>query len=333
MRINRLGKNGVACNYVNTTLVAIFEPHAKSQIEIMKRIFYLTTFSLLFLISGLFGQTTSLRQQIENITKNQQADIGVSISGIENNDALSINGNKSYPLMSVFKFPIALYVLQQVDKGKLDINQKIFITKGDVTPKTWSTIRDKYPNGNTELSLAEILTYTVSQSDNIGCDILLKLVGGPIAVQNYIINIGITGFVIKVNEEEMRGDFDSQRINTATPIATAQLLKIFYTRNILTKKSTEFLKKIMTEASTGNDRIKGQLPKETSVAHKAGTSDTNEEGLTIATNDVGVVSLPNGKHFAISIFVSNSKESSDTNAKIISDISKLMWDYFTGTTE
>lgn len=299
----------------------------------MKRTFYLTTISLLFLISYSFGQTTSLRQQIENITKNLQADIGVSISGIEDTDTLTINGNKSYPLMSVFKFPIALYVLQQVDKGKLDINQKIFITKSDVAPKTWSTIREKYPNGNIELSLSEILTYTVSQSDNIGCDILLKLVGGPIAVQNYIDSIGITGFVIKVNEEEMRGDFDSQRINTATPIAATQLLKFFYTKNILTKKSTDFLKKIMTETSTGNDRIRGQLPKETSVAHKTGTSDTNEEGLTIATNDVGVVTLPNGKHFAISVFVSNSKESSDTNAKIISGISKLAWDYYTVTIE
>jgi beta-lactamase class A len=303
------------------------------QTEIMKRRFYLTAILLLFLISGSFSQKTSLRRQIENIIKNYHSEIGVSISGIENNDTMSINGNKNYPLMSVFKFPIALYVLQQVDKGKLDINQKIFITKSDVAPKTWSPIREKYPSGNIDLSLAEILTYTVSQSDNIGCDILLKLVGGAVAVQNYIDKIGITGFVIKVNEEKMRGDFGSQRINTATPNAATQLLKIFYTKNILTKKSEDFLKKIMTETSTGNDRIKGQLPKEISVAHKTGTSDTNEEGLTIATNDIGIVTLPDGKHFAISVFVSNSKESNDTNAKIISDISKLTWDYFKGMTE
>lgn len=299
----------------------------------MKRTFYLTNILFLFFISGSYAQTISLRRQIENIIGKKQAYIGVSISAIEDNDTLSVNGNESYPLMSVFKFPIALCALQQVDKGKLDINQKILITKSDIMPGTWSPIREKYPNGNIELSLAEILNYTVSQSDNIGCDILLKLIGGPIAVQDYINKIGITGFVIKVNEEEMRKGFDIQRINTATPFAATQLLKSFYTRNILTKKSTDFLKKIMTETSTGNDRIKGQLPKETSVAHKTGTSDTNEEGLTIATNDIGVVTLPNGKHFAISIFVSNSKENSDTNAKTISDISKLTWEYFIGKTE
>ena len=126
----------------------------------------------------------------------------------------------------------------------------------------------------------------------------------------------------------MRGDFERQRINTATPISTTQLLKIFYTKNILTKRSADFLKKILTETSTGNDRIKGQLPKEIAVAHKTGTSDTDEEGFTIATNDIGVVTLPSGKHFAISVFVSNSKENSDTNAKIIAEISKLTWNYF-----
>lgn len=299
----------------------------------MRITFWLTTILILLFTSHSFAQTDSLRKKIENIIATKKAEVGVSISSIENSDTLSVNGENIYPLMSVFKFPIALFVLKQVDKGKLDINQKILITKSDVAPKTWSTIREKYPNGNIKLSLAEILTYTVSQSDNIGCDILLKLVGGPIAVQNYIDNIGIQGFVIKVNEEKMREDFASQRINTATPIASTQLLKIFFTKNILTKKNTDFLKKIMTETSTGNDRIRGQLPKETSVAHKTGTSDTNEEGVTIATNDIGVVTLPNGKHFAISVFVSNSKESNDTNAKIISDISKLAWDYFAGTSK
>jgi beta-lactamase class A len=66
----------------------------------------------------------------------------------------------------------------------------------------------------------------------------------------------------------------------------------------------------------------------TLVAHKPGTSDTNEQGVTAAVNDIGIVTLPNAKHFAISVFVSNSKENGETNEKIIADISKLTWDYF-----
>ncbi len=84
----------------------------------------------------------------------------------------------------------------------------------------------------------------------------------------------------------------------------------------------------MTATSTGVNRIKGRLPAGTPVAHKTGTSDTNAEGVTAAINDIGIVTLPNGEHVAISVFVANSKESNATNEKIIADIAKLVWDHF-----
>jgi beta-lactamase class A len=84
----------------------------------------------------------------------------------------------------------------------------------------------------------------------------------------------------------------------------------------------------MSGTSTGKGRIRGQLPEGTPVAHKTGTSDTNKQGITAAINDIGIVTLPDGRHFAIGIFVSNSKENEATNEKIIADITKLAWDYF-----
>ena len=81
------------------------------------------------------------------------------------------------------------------------------------------------------------------------------------------------------------------------------------------------------------NRIKGQLPEGTIVAHKTGSSDTNEEGIIGAANDIGIVTLPNGRHFAISVFVTNSKENDETNEKIISDIAKAAWDYFQDSTK
>jgi beta-lactamase class A len=85
----------------------------------------------------------------------------------------------------------------------------------------------------------------------------------------------------------------------------------------------------MIETSTGKNRIKGQLPEGTIVAHKTGSSGTNEKSITAAANEIGIVTLPNGNHFAISVFITNSRENEETNEKIIADISKLAWDYFT----
>jgi beta-lactamase class A len=84
----------------------------------------------------------------------------------------------------------------------------------------------------------------------------------------------------------------------------------------------------MRETSTGPNRIKGLLPAGTVVAHKTGTSPTNDKGLAPATNDVGIVTLRNGKHFAIVVFVSDSTDDQQTREGEIARITKVVWDYY-----
>ncbi len=272
------------------------------------------------------------RQKIEQIVTSKKADIGVAIDGLDSKDTLSVNGNKHFPMQSVFKFHIALAVLNEVDKGKLSLNQAIYIKKCDLLPRIWSPLREEYPNGNIKLSLSEILSYTVSQSDSSGCDILLKLIGGPKAVQKYIDSIGIKDFSIQANEEEMAKDWNVQFTNWTTPLSAVQALRKFFERKILSDKSYEFLWKLLVN-SKGNKRISGNLPAGTLVAHKTGTSGINEQGVYAAVNDIGIVTLPNGNHFAICVFVSNSKDDIASNEKIIADITKETWDYFTTKTQ
>jgi len=275
-----------------------------------------------------YPQLDSLKNKIEQIIKTKDATVGVSIRGIENNDSLSVNGDAHFPMQSVFKSHIALAVLDQVDKEKLKLDQEIFISKDELLPNTWSPIRDKYPDGNIKLTLAEIIKYTVAISDNNGCDILLKTIVGPKKVNKHIHKLGIRDVSISVNEEQMHKDWNAQFSNWTTPKAATDLLITFYTKNILSESSFNFLLKTMIETSTGKNRIKGQLPEGTIVAHKTGSSGTNEEGVTAAANDIGIITLPDGKHFTISIFVANSRENDETNEKIISDIAKVTWNYF-----
>jgi beta-lactamase class A len=294
----------------------------------MTRIF-ITAILFLFTSSFVTSQkTVSLRKQIEQLLAKKNARVGVSFSGIEKKDTLTINGSSHFPLQSVFKFPIALKVLHVVDQKKLSLDQKIYIRKSDLLPDTWSPLRDKYPDGNVKIPLAEIIRFMVSESDNNACDILLRLVGGAKTVNDYIHELGIKNIAIRYNEEEMHREWNVQFSNWTTPVATTRLLKLFYDGKILSAKSYDFLWKVMCETSTGKERIKGQLPTVTLVAHKTGTSGTNAQGITAAINDIGIVRLPNGNHFVISVYVSNSKENTQTNEKIISDISKLVWDYF-----
>lgn len=293
----------------------------------MKSIFSLFIFFSFY--SGVFAQdNTDLRQKLTEIISKQDAEIGISLRMIENNDSLTINGNLNAPMMSVFKFHIALAVLDLIDNGKFSLNQQIFVRKTDLHADTWSPMRDDYPEGNVYLTLDKILRYTVSDSDNNGCDILIDLVGGTKAIQDYIDKIDVKDFTIKVNEQQM-STWENCYLNTTTPIAMTDLLVDFYKGKILKKKSTKYLIQLMEQNSRGTTWMKGQLPKNTVVAHRTGISNQNDAGLRVAHNDVGIITLPNGKHFVLSIFQKNIKnQTQEISAQTMAELTKVIWDYY-----
>ncbi|KFF19259.1 class A beta-lactamase, subclass A2 [Chryseobacterium sp. JM1] len=293
----------------------------------MKKIVFVCL-TFLFSAQALAQNIDDLSKELKQIISTKNATVGISIKNIEDKDTLSINGHLDAPMMSVFKFHIALATLNLVDKGKISLAQKVFIKKEDLQQDTWSPIKDEYPNGNMYLTIDQLLRYTVSHSDNNGCDILLKLIGGPETVQKFINRQGIKDFVIKVNEEEMR-IWKNLYINTTTPLATTDLLEKFYKGKVLKKATTQYLYQIMVETSRGLTWMKAGLPEGTELAHRTGISSTNENNLRVAMNDVGIVKLPNGKHFIISIYLKNITEKREDTEKIIADLTKATWNFMT----
>lgn len=284
---------------------------------------------LLFSALNSQAQIDVLKSNINEITKSKNARVGVYIVGNDGKDTVSIYGNQPFVMQSVFKFHIAVVMLSEIDKGKFSLDQKIKITKKDLTPEIWSPIRDKYPEGVT-LTIAEIIEYTLSQSDNVGCDILLALLGGPNAVEDYFKQYHFKDISIKINEKVMQNNWDLQFANWTSPESSNEVLTAFYSNrsNLLSKETHQYLWNVMKGTQSGIHRLKGLLPEGTVVAHKTGYSGANDKGVTEAVNDIGIVFLPNGKHFFISVFVTRSTENLETNERIIADIAKAAWDYF-----
>ena len=295
----------------------------------MKKVFYL--FPLLFIAvmpkKGFPQSDSTLRKQIVQITKSVNGIVGVSVLGIEDRDTLSVNGTSRMVLHSVIKLPIAMAVLNLVDSGKLKIEALVHIKKRDLVKDTYSPLRDKYPKGEVNIPLTELLSYMVSLSDNNACDILLNIIGGTQVVENYLLRKGLKGIAIQASEADMASAWEVQYTNWAKPVALTRLLDNFYQGKMLSKPSTDFLYKLLTETSTGSKRIKGLLPDGTVVAHKTGTSPTNKAGLSPATNDVGIITLPNGKHLAIVLMVGNSTDNEAAREGAIANIAKAVWDF------
>ena len=267
-----------------------------------------------------------LKLKINEIISTKKATFGIGIYDFENRDTLFINEDKPFVMLSVVKFPQALAILNQVDEGILNYDTKIHFDKSDLRPNTYSPLSDERAEGNFDISLSEALSYTISKSDNNVCDKLFKILGGINVAEEYIHNLGLKGITIGTNYADM--EKNTMYANQSSPQDMLELLRKFYDNELLSQKSSDLLWRKMVETSTGPDRIKGLLPEGTVVGHKTGTSGTDENGITAAFNDIGIVKLSDGGSFAIVIFISNSKEDSDTNARSIAEISKATYDYF-----
>jgi beta-lactamase class A len=274
------------------------------------------------------AQQPDLREKLTTIIAKFPGDVGVSVKNLNTGDTLALNGKRRYPMQSVFKFPIALAVFSQVDRGLVTLDKNVSVNKSDYIPNTWSPLAKKFPEGGIEVTVEELLRYMVSESDNNACDILIRLLGKPSSVQDFIELQGIANLKIQYNEAEMHKSWEPQFANWSDPRAMSLLLEKFYKQEILSPESTRLLWTMMVGTTTGSKRLKGLLPPDIVVAHRTGSSGTNEKGLRAAVNDVGIIMLPDGSPVVISVFITRTSESWETCEYLIANISQTVFNHF-----
>ncbi len=266
-----------------------------------------------------------LEEEFAKIAREAKGRVGVAARVLEAGEEAGLASGERFPMQSVYKLPIALAVLRRVDRGELKLDQKVKVEKSDfVREGQYSPIRDKNPKG-AELTVAELLRYAVEESDGTASDVLMNLAGGPQGVSAFLNEIKVSGINVVNSEKEIGRDWQTQYENWATPAAAVELLAALQERRGLSQESQALAFKLLTESIPGANRLKGQLPAGTVVAHKTGTGGTRE-GVTSATNDIGIITLPNGRHAAVAVFVSDSKADEAAREAVIARIAKAVWD-------
>jgi len=155
----------------------------KNVIYTLRR-FHLTAILLLTVYTA-FGQN-NLQTTFKQIADSLNGNLGVSALLIETGESISYQGDKKFPMQSVYKFPIAMVMLHHIDANKFSLEDTIKIDKAEYIPMAGhSPLRDKYPNGS-HLTIDNILAYNVAQSDGTACDVLLRLLGGTQKVNEHI---------------------------------------------------------------------------------------------------------------------------------------------------
>lgn len=271
------------------------------------------------------SQPHDLDAQIEEIGRTARGRVGAAVLLLETGESVAWRGEERFPMQSVYKLPIAMAVLQQVDRGARTLEEQIRVDERDLVPAPiHSPFRDKHPRGS-DVSVLDLLRLAIVESDGTASDVLLRLAGGPGSVTAYVAGLGVSDMVVATSEREMASGEEVQYRNYASPEAAVALLRALHEGRGLSPQSRSLLLRLMTETGTGPRRIKGLLPSEAVVAHKTGTSGT-VGGLTRATNDVGLVTLPNGRTMAVAVFVSDSPADAAGREGVIARIARAAWD-------
>ncbi len=275
---------------------------------------------------------TKLRTELQAYTDTLNAQIGIAFL-MENGDSLTLNNHQHYEMMSVFKFHQALAVCDYLYRRNQSLDTLLHITSADLQPDTWSPLRDKYLQEGyvkgMDISVRNLLEYTLQQSDNNACDILFARLVSPAETDRFIRNLGLTeDFGIAYTEAEMQKDHHLSKGNWSTPYAAANLLKHFLETDFIKEPYKAFIKETMITCQTGTKRLPAPLLGiQATIGHKTGSGYTTADGRLAATNDLGFITLPDGTRYILAVFVKNSGYSAPQTEMIIGQISQIVFNH------
>lgn len=280
----------------------------------------------------------------------------VGVLNIDGGESWALSATRAFPLQSVFKAPLGAAVLAEVDAGRLSLDEVITLTELDLSPP-YSPVADAWP-GVKSYTVRDLLVRAVGGSDNTAADILMKRIGGPGMVQAWLTDKHIRDLRIDRYERELQTDiygmaafrpewrgedafttalaavpqttrqaamiaYLTDKRDTATVSAALDFLRKLVTGQLISPQSTDLLLRIMTESPTGQARLKAGLPPGATLAHKTGTGRT-DLGLNPATNDIGVITLKDGRRYAVAVFLAGSPASDAERDEIIAAVARAV---------
>ena len=268
---------------------------------------------------------TGIHSQIEQEAQKSRGHVGVACSIPPAKLDCDYNASEKFPMQSVYKLPIAMAALDAIEHGKFTLETTVrFLPSDRISPDQHSPLQKAHPKANVDVRVDELLKLALTESDGVASDLLLKELGGPNVAEQYIRSLGIDEIRIVDTEQRLGKDDSLQDRNYATPRAMVSLLRRLADNSPLSRDHTAMLLNWMTITETGEHRLKAKLPPGTVVAHKTGTSGQSR-AVTNATNDVGLITLPNGSKLAIVVFVADSAADANTREAVIANIAYDIW--------
>lgn len=215
-----------------------------------------------------------LEARLQSLSSASPGNIGIAALDLRTGELVAAHGDEPFPMASTVKIAVAANYLAQVEFGRRSLDERI--------------------GGRTA---AQLMDAMITRSENHATDLLLKNLGGPARVQQWLEQRNIEGIRIDRNIAQLlaaKRDLWDVR-DSATPKAMVELLRRIDNGTLLASSSRAYLLDLMGRCVTGKNRLPALLPAGTLVEHKTGT-------LSGYSSDVGFITLPDGRRLAVAVF-------------------------------
>ena len=126
-----------------------------------------------------------LRDRINALGREFDGRVGIAVKSVDEGWTAGWKADELYPQQSVSKLWVSIAALDAVDKGRVSLDDKVTLTKSDLT-LFHQPIRAKVLNGGHTTTLSELMYEALTKSDNTANDKLMRSIGGPEAVRRMI---------------------------------------------------------------------------------------------------------------------------------------------------
>ncbi len=276
--------------------------------------------------------------------------LGVDVLDVRSGIEVQVNAHRAYPMMSVFKAPVAAAILSQIDSGQLAPGQKVTLKRADVVAgSAVPSIGAGFHGEQMTFTVDQLLTATVSQSDNTAADALVRVAGGPQAITAFLRAHGIEGMRVDLDEAGLGRIFEDlgpgekraapespqqahrryargykaflgDPRNRSTPVAAVTFLRKLRNHELLSPTSTRHLLRLLQDQTVPR-RLRASLPSDIQLADKCGTS-YSLDGETAAYNDIGILTWPDGHSVIVAAFLMGSRASRAQRDALFADLAR-----------
>jgi beta-lactamase class A len=275
----------------------------------------------------------ALASQLRAIADGADGIVAATVIHLPSGARASVHGDRRLPMMSVFKLPLALLALRDIDAGRRRFTDAIPLTADELRPGV-SPVAEAWQRGEHAPTLEVLLRTVLVDSDNTSGDKLVTLGGGGAALTASLTALGLRDITIAEQEIEISARLrcagvappaggwtaaaiDRCRVSPAATAAAlrheiatapnaastdglAALLVALDGGRLLSPQRHDWLMNTLAATQTGPARLRAGLPTGTRLAHRTGTGTTHG-GVNLATNNVGLVWLPDGSRLAIAV--------------------------------